>query len=254
MYTAKTISAAENADDIALLANEPTQGETLLHSLERATAGIGLHVNANKTEYMYLNQTCVNSTLNGSTLKLVDKFTYLGSNDVLLWTPSQGRVKAGRPARTHIQQLCTNTRCSLEDLPKTMDDREEWREGVKNICADSATWWRRWWWYVGIRSQRCGIFASSSCHQPVVDVWSNQSYLQTQLSWCQKSTNHCCSLNQLFSELTFKSHNWQFRVNFRKSSDNHIWFYYYTPWHISRDDGAAANQIAANLHHLFRHH
>ena len=30
-------------------------------------------------------------------------------SDVLLWTPSHGRAKAGRPARTYIQQLCANT-------------------------------------------------------------------------------------------------------------------------------------------------
>ena len=34
----------------ALLANAPAQAETLLHSLERASAGIGLHVNAHKTD------------------------------------------------------------------------------------------------------------------------------------------------------------------------------------------------------------
>ena len=54
--------------------------ETLMHSLERATAGIGLHVNAHKTEYMCYNQTGDISTLDGTPLKLVDKFTYLGSN------------------------------------------------------------------------------------------------------------------------------------------------------------------------------
>ena len=54
--------------------------ETLLHSLERAAAGIGLHVNANKTEYMCYNQTGNIATLDGASLKLVDKFTYLGSS------------------------------------------------------------------------------------------------------------------------------------------------------------------------------
>ena len=57
----------------------PAQAETLLHSLERAAAGIGLHGNAHKTEYMCFNQTGDISTLNGSSLKQVDKFTYLGS-------------------------------------------------------------------------------------------------------------------------------------------------------------------------------
>ena len=77
---AKTITDADYADDLALLANTPNQAETLLHSLERAAAGIGLHVNANKTEYMCYNQTGNIATLDGASLKLVDKFTYLGSS------------------------------------------------------------------------------------------------------------------------------------------------------------------------------
>ena len=62
------------------LANTPNQAETLLHSLERVAAGIGLHVNAHKTEYMCYNQTGNISTLDGTSLKQVDKFTYLGSS------------------------------------------------------------------------------------------------------------------------------------------------------------------------------
>ena len=79
-YSAKTITDANYADDIALLANTPNQAETLLHSLELAAAGIGLHVNALKTEYMCYNQTGDISILDGTSLKLVDKFTYLGSS------------------------------------------------------------------------------------------------------------------------------------------------------------------------------
>ena len=48
--------------------------------LERAAAGIGLHVNAHKTEYTRFNETGDISTLGGSSLKLVDKFTYLGGS------------------------------------------------------------------------------------------------------------------------------------------------------------------------------
>ena len=62
------------------MANTPKQAETLLHSLEWATAGIGLHVNAHQTEYMCYNQTGDISTQDGTSLKLVDKFTYLGSS------------------------------------------------------------------------------------------------------------------------------------------------------------------------------
>ena len=56
------------------------QAETLLHSLKRAATGIGLHVNAHKIEYMSFNQTGDISTLKGSSLKIGDKFTYLGSS------------------------------------------------------------------------------------------------------------------------------------------------------------------------------
>ena len=66
--------------------------------------------------------------------------------DVLLWIPTHGRAKAGRPARTYIQQLCEDTGCCPEDLPRAMNDREEWRERVRDIRAASTIWWW-WWWY-----------------------------------------------------------------------------------------------------------
>ena len=242
-HPAKTITEVDHADDTALLANMPNQAETLLHSLERAAAGISLHVNANKTEYMCYNQTGDITTLDGTSLKLVDRFTYLGSSisstkkdidtlitkawtaidrlsiiwksdltnkmkhsffqavvvsillygcttwtltkwlkkklvgnytrmlrvilnkswrqhptrhqlyghlppitkaiqvrrtrhaghcwrskdelisDLLLWTPAYGQAKAGRLARTYIEQLCEDTGCNPEDLPKAMNDR-----------------------------------------------------------------------------------------------------------------------------------
>ena len=251
----------------AILANTSNQAETLLHSLERAAAGIGLHVNAHKTEYMCYNETGDISTLGVTSLKLVDKFTYLGSSvsstekdidqrltkawtaidrlsniwrseltdkmkrgffqaavesillygcttwtltkrlekkldgnytrmlrailnkswrqhptrhqlyghlppitktiqarrtrhaghcwrsrdelisDVLLWTPTYGGVKAGRPVWTYIQQLCEDTGCSLEDLPEAMNDREKWQERVRDIRAGGSTWWWWWWWW-----------------------------------------------------------------------------------------------------------
>ena len=58
--------------------------------------------------------------------------------DVLLWIPTHGRAKAGRPARTYIQQLCEDTGCCPEDLPRAMNDREEWRERVRDIRATCA--------------------------------------------------------------------------------------------------------------------
>ena len=47
-------------------------------------------------------------------------------SDVLLWTLTHGRAKAGRPAQTYIQQRCEDTGCSLEDLPEAMNDRGKW--------------------------------------------------------------------------------------------------------------------------------
>ena len=64
-------------------------------------------------------------------------------SDVLLWTTSHGWAKAEHPVRTYIQQLCADTGCSPEDLPKAMDNREVWWETVRNTHADSVTWW--WW-------------------------------------------------------------------------------------------------------------
>ena len=69
-------------------------------------------------------------------------------SDVLLWTPTCGRAKAGRPARTYIQQICEDTGCSPEDLPEAMNDREKWRERVRDIRARGTTWWWWWWWWL----------------------------------------------------------------------------------------------------------
>ena len=65
-------------------------------------------------------------------------------SDVLLWTPTYGRAKAGRLARTYIQQLCEDTGWSPEDRPEAMNDREKWRERVRDIRGSDTTWW--WWW------------------------------------------------------------------------------------------------------------
>ena len=60
-------------------------------------------------------------------------------SDVLLWTPTYGRSKAGRPARAYIQQLCEDMACSPENLPKAMKDREKWRERVRDSRASGTT-------------------------------------------------------------------------------------------------------------------
>ena len=60
-------------------------------------------------------------------------------SDVLLWTPTYGCANVGRPAWTYTQQLCEDTGCNPEDLPEAMNDREKWRERVRDIRAGGAT-------------------------------------------------------------------------------------------------------------------
>ena len=58
-------------------------------------------------------------------------------SDVLQWTPSRAQAKAGRPARTYIQQLCEDTGCRPEDLPDAINDRE----GLVRVGQGYPRWW-----------------------------------------------------------------------------------------------------------------
>ena len=96
-------------------------------------------------------------------------------SDVLLWTPTYGCAKAARPARTYIQQLCEDTGCNPEDLPEAMNDREKWRERVRDIRAGGATWW--WWWFMYICMYRRACARTHThthmcvCECVCVSVW-----------------------------------------------------------------------------------
>ena len=67
-----TITDADYADDIAFLANSPTQAGSQLHSLQGAVGGIEHDVNTDKTEYICFNQIGDISTPKDGRLKLVD--------------------------------------------------------------------------------------------------------------------------------------------------------------------------------------
>ena len=71
-------------------------------------------------------------------------------SDVLLWIPAYGQAKAGRPARTYIQQLSEDTGCSSEDLLEAINDREKWWERVRDIRASGTIWW----WYIYRETKR----------------------------------------------------------------------------------------------------
>ena len=97
-----------------LLANSPIQAESLLHSLEWAAGGIGLYVNTDKTEYMCFNQRG-DITLKGCPLKLVDKFTYLGSS--VLSTENDINTRQAK-AWTVIDRLSVIWKLDLTDKIK----------------------------------------------------------------------------------------------------------------------------------------
>ena len=54
-------------------------------------------------------------------------------SDVLLWTPTYGRARAGRPARTYIQQLCEDTGCGPEDLPEVARESQGYPHSRHNM-------------------------------------------------------------------------------------------------------------------------
>ena len=133
-YPAKTITDADSAGDIALLANTSNQAETLLHCMERATVGIGLHVNAHKTEYMRYNQTGDISTLDGTSLKLVDKFTYQGSSGSSTEKDIDTRLTK---AWTAIDRLSIIWKSDLTDKMK----RSFFQAAVVSILLYGCTTW-----------------------------------------------------------------------------------------------------------------
>ena len=86
------------------------QTKALLQSLERPDAGISLHVNAHKTEYICFNQTGDISILKGCSLKLVDKFPYQGCSVSSTETDLTDKIKRSFSK----QQSCRY--CSM-DIP-----------------------------------------------------------------------------------------------------------------------------------------
>ena len=139
MYTAKTITDADYADEITILANAPAEAKTLLHSLELAAADIGLYVNAHKKEYMCFNQTGDISTQNGSSLKLVDKFTYPGSSVSSTETDIDTRLTK---AWTAFNRLSVIWKSDLTDKMK----RSFFQAVIVSILLYGCTTWRLTKW------------------------------------------------------------------------------------------------------------
>ena len=103
-------------------------------SLERAAAGIGLHVNAHMTEYMDLNQKGDISTLNGSALKQVNNFTYQGSRVASTVTDIDTRLAK---AWTAIGRLSVVWKSDLTNKMK----RSFFQAAVVSILLYGCTTW-----------------------------------------------------------------------------------------------------------------
>ena len=132
-YPARTLTDTDNAD-VAILANTPAQAGTLLHSLKRDTAGIGLDVSAHKTKYMCFNQTGDIYTQDGSTLKLVDKVSYLRSSVSSTEKDIDTRLTK---ARTAIDGLLVIWKSDLTDNIK----RSFFQAAVVSILLYGCTTW-----------------------------------------------------------------------------------------------------------------
>ena len=154
--------AADYADEIAILANIPNQAETLLlygcttwtltKRLEKKLDGNYtriLRAILNRSWRQHLTRHQLYGHLPPITKTIQARRTRHAGHcwrsrdelisDVLLWTLIYGRAKTGQPARTYIQQICEDTGCSPEDLPEAMNDREKWRERVRDIRAGGTT-------------------------------------------------------------------------------------------------------------------
>ena len=105
-----------------------------MHSLERAAAGIGLHVNAHKTEYMCFNQAGDISTLEGISLKLVDKFTNLPSSVSSTEKDIDTRLTK---AWTAIDKLSIIWKLNLTDKMK----RSFFQAAVVSLLLSGCTTW-----------------------------------------------------------------------------------------------------------------
>ena len=58
-------------------------------------------------------------------------------HQTLLWTPTHGNRRRGRPPLNYVDQLEKDTGIKREDLPRAMEDRTAWRELVINTRASS---------------------------------------------------------------------------------------------------------------------
>ena len=98
-------------------------------------AALDIHWSNHPTkQQLYGTLPPVSSTIRQSRLRFIGHCWRAKSelvSQTVLWNPSHGKANVGRPSITFIDQLCSDTGCTPEELPTAMDDRLEWRKRVK---------------------------------------------------------------------------------------------------------------------------
>ena len=133
-YPAITITDADYADDLALMADTIADAQSLLHSLEIAAGDVGLYVNAGKTEFISYNQDGSINTLAGKDLKSVKSFVYLGSN--VASTEADVKTRIGK-AWGALDGLNDVWKSSLPDDIK----RDFFQAAVQTVLIYGSTSW-----------------------------------------------------------------------------------------------------------------
>ena len=75
----------------------------------------------------------------------------------------------------HIFSSYEDTGYSPEDLPEAMNDREKWRESIRDIRTSGTTWW---WWRVAIVYSQLNDF--NYLYRKL--IIQNQSFVSTHLN------------------------------------------------------------------------
>ena len=52
--------------------------------------------------------------------------------DVIIWQPTHGKRKRGRPRWTYVDQLVDDTLCDVNEIKKVIEDKYGWKKIVKN--------------------------------------------------------------------------------------------------------------------------
>ena len=83
-------------------------------------------------------------------------------NNILLWTPTDGRVTIGQIVKTYRYQICWDTGCNLKDFLGAIDGRDGWQEKIKELHVVSVTYKINPWGVIPLVLSECHGFTVMS--------------------------------------------------------------------------------------------